>query len=72
MPISKVQALANLYVAGSSVFASTGISDPTFTIITLSIRLAEHLIGVLGDSWPPTAYVFSPNRGQRTSKPLNR
>lgn len=44
----KVHSLANLYVAGSSVFASTGISNPTFTIITLSIRLAEHLIGVLG------------------------
>jgi choline dehydrogenase-like flavoprotein len=43
----KVHSLANLYVAGSSVFASTGISNPTFTIITLSIRLAEHLIGVL-------------------------
>jgi choline dehydrogenase-like flavoprotein len=39
----KVHSLANLYVAGSSVFASTGISNPTFTIIALSIRLAEHL-----------------------------
>ena len=38
----------NLYVAGSSVFASTGVSNPTFTIITLSIRLAEHLAGRLG------------------------
>ena len=44
----KVHSLDNLYVAGSSVFASTGISNPTFTIITLSIRLAQHLIGVLG------------------------
>jgi choline dehydrogenase-like flavoprotein len=39
----KVHSLHNLYVAGSSVFPSTGISNPTFTIITLSIRLAEHL-----------------------------
>jgi choline dehydrogenase-like flavoprotein len=44
----KVHSLDNLYVAGSSVFPSTGISNPTFTIITLSIRLAEHLTGVLG------------------------
>jgi len=44
----KMHSLANLYVAGSSVFPSTGISNPTFTIITLSIRLAEHLTGVLG------------------------
>jgi choline dehydrogenase-like flavoprotein len=41
----KVHSLDNLYVAGSSVFASTGISNPTFSIIALSIRLAEHLSG---------------------------
>jgi choline dehydrogenase-like flavoprotein len=41
----KVHSLDNLYVAGSSVFASTGISNPTLTIIALSIRLAEHLTG---------------------------
>jgi len=41
----KVHTLDNLYVAGASVFPSAGVSNPTFTIITLSIRLAEHLIG---------------------------
>ncbi|MGA2287599.1 FAD-dependent oxidoreductase [Bradyrhizobium sp.] len=44
----KVHSLDNLYVAGSSVFATAGISNPTFTIITLSIRLAEHLSKTLG------------------------
>jgi choline dehydrogenase-like flavoprotein len=44
----KVHSLDNFYVAGSSVFPSAGVSNPTFTIITLSIRLAEHLGGVLG------------------------
>jgi choline dehydrogenase-like flavoprotein len=44
----KVHGLDNLYVAGSSVFPSSGISNPTFTIITLSIRLAEHLRGRIG------------------------
>jgi choline dehydrogenase-like flavoprotein len=39
----RVHSLDNLYVAGSSVFPSAGISNPTFTIIMLSIRLAEHL-----------------------------
>jgi choline dehydrogenase-like flavoprotein len=39
----KVHSLDNLYVAGSSVFPTAGISNPTFTIITLSIRLADHL-----------------------------
>lgn len=44
----KVHSLDNLYVAGSSVFPSAGISNPTFTIITLSIRLADHLAARLG------------------------
>jgi choline dehydrogenase-like flavoprotein len=44
----KVHSLANLYVAGASVFPSAGISNPTFTIITLSIRLAAHLRRALG------------------------
>jgi len=35
--------LDNLYVAGSSVWPSAGISNPTFTIIALAIRLARHL-----------------------------
>ncbi|MES2825354.1 MAG: GMC family oxidoreductase [Pseudomonadota bacterium] len=39
----RVHSLDNLYVAGSSVFPTTGISNPTFTIIALSIRLAEYL-----------------------------
>lgn len=39
----KVHGIDNLYVAGSSVFPTTGISNPTFTIITLSMRLAAHL-----------------------------
>lgn len=43
----KVHSLDNLYVAGASAFPSAGVSNPTFTIITLSIRLAEHLIGKL-------------------------
>lgn len=41
----KVHSMDNLYVAGSSVFVTAGVSNPTFTIITLSIRLADHLAG---------------------------
>ena len=33
----------NLYVAGSSVWRSAGISNPTHSIIMFSIRLAEHI-----------------------------
>jgi len=39
----KVFKLDNLYVAGSSVWASPGISNPTFSIVAFSIRLADHL-----------------------------
>ncbi|RZL45902.1 MAG: GMC family oxidoreductase, partial [Pedobacter sp.] len=33
----------NLYVAGSSVFPTSGHSNPTTTIIALAFRLADHL-----------------------------
>ena len=39
----KVHGIDNLYVAGSSSFGSTGHANPTFTIVQLSLRLAEHL-----------------------------
>ncbi len=39
----KVFGTDNLFVAGSAVWATAGIPNPTFSIITFSIRLAEHL-----------------------------
>ncbi len=39
----KVFGTDNLYVAGSSIWATAGISNPTFSIITFSIRLADHI-----------------------------
>ncbi|MCM5571732.1 GMC family oxidoreductase [Burkholderiaceae bacterium FT117] len=39
----RVHGLSNLYVAGSSVFPSAGASNPTFTILQLALRLADHL-----------------------------
>jgi choline dehydrogenase-like flavoprotein len=39
----KVHGLANLYVGGSSVFASTGFENPTYTIVQLALRLGDHL-----------------------------
>jgi len=33
----------NIYVAGSSVFASVGHANPTFSIVELTLRLADHL-----------------------------
>ena len=40
---SRVHGLQNLYLAGSSVFPTSGHSNPTLTLIALSIRLADHL-----------------------------
>jgi choline dehydrogenase-like flavoprotein len=39
----RVHGLANLYVAGSSVFTTGGSATPTMTLIALSLRLADHL-----------------------------
>ena len=39
----KVHGLQNLYVASCSVFPSGGSSNPTFTLMALTLRLAEQL-----------------------------
>jgi choline dehydrogenase-like flavoprotein len=44
----RVHAVENLYIGGSSVFASVGVSNPTYTIVKLALRLGDHLDAVLG------------------------
>jgi choline dehydrogenase-like flavoprotein len=39
----RVHGTANLYVAGSSVFATSGSANPTLSIAALTLRLADHL-----------------------------
>jgi choline dehydrogenase-like flavoprotein len=39
----RVHGTANLYVAGSSVFPTYGMDNPTMTIVALALRLADHL-----------------------------
>ena len=39
----RVHGMANLYVAGSSVFPTAGYTNPTLTIVALAHRLADHL-----------------------------
>jgi choline dehydrogenase-like flavoprotein len=41
----RVHGLANLYVAGSSVFPAAGYANPTLTLVALACRLADHLAG---------------------------
>jgi choline dehydrogenase-like flavoprotein len=44
----RVFGTSNLYVAGSSVFATGGGVPPTFTVATLALRLAAHVEAQLG------------------------
>ena len=39
----RVHGIANLFVAGSSVFPTGGYANPTLTIVALAVRLADHL-----------------------------
>ncbi|MCZ6783166.1 MAG: GMC family oxidoreductase, partial [Proteobacteria bacterium] len=39
----RVHGLANLFVAGSSVFPTYGTNNPTLTILALAFRLSDHL-----------------------------
>lgn len=39
----KVHGISNLYIAGPSVFPTSGYANPSLTIVALSIRLADHI-----------------------------
>jgi len=39
----KVHGINNLYIAGNSVFPTSGAANPTYTAIALVIKLADHL-----------------------------
>ena len=43
----RVHDLDNLYIGGSSVFATGGYANPTYTIVQLALRLGDHLAGRL-------------------------
>ena len=47
-PDGRLHTVENVYMAGTSVFPTSGNANPTFTIVALSIRLAEHLARVAG------------------------
>ncbi len=47
-PTQRLHEVENVYLAGASVFPTSGCANPTFTLVALSIRLAERLAQVLG------------------------
>jgi choline dehydrogenase-like flavoprotein len=44
----RVHGISNLFIAGSSVFPTYGTANPTYTILALAFRLADHLREELG------------------------
>ena len=40
---SRVHGVSNLYVAGSSIFPTSGIGNPTLTLLAMTYRLSDHL-----------------------------
>lgn len=43
----RMHEIDNLWVGGSSVFATGGVATPTYTLVALAVRLADHLKTVL-------------------------
>jgi choline dehydrogenase-like flavoprotein len=43
----RIHGMDNFYIAGSSVFSTGGGCNPTLTIIMMSLRLGDHLVGLL-------------------------
>ncbi|MDB5469278.1 MAG: glucose-methanol-choline oxidoreductase [Caulobacter sp.] len=47
-PDGRVHGLDNLHIAGSSVFPTSGIANPTLTLLALAVRMSDHLKPQLG------------------------
>jgi choline dehydrogenase-like flavoprotein len=43
----KVHGVENLFIAGSSCFPTAGSANPTYTIVALTLKLADHLKGLM-------------------------
>jgi choline dehydrogenase-like flavoprotein len=41
---AQVHGVDNLFIAGSSVFPNSGATGPSLTIVSLSLRLQDHLV----------------------------
>jgi choline dehydrogenase-like flavoprotein len=60
----KVHDISNLFIAGSSVFPTSGAAPPTLTIVAMSLRLSYHLKTVMDagrEATVSTAPVLAPS-----------
>jgi len=44
---ARVHGIGNLWVAGSSLFPTSGWANPTLTIVALALRTADHVSATL-------------------------
>ncbi len=42
-PDCRIHGLDNFFIAGSSVFPTSGFANPTYTIVALALRLSDHI-----------------------------
>jgi len=52
----------NLYIAGSSVFATASHANPTLMIVAMALRLGEHLTDVLENGLAPRLALSDPSQ----------
>ena len=70
-PHLRVHGVANLFLASCSVFPSAGSANPTFTLLALTIRLAEYIKVLLGARSVPVQEINALRSSPRgTSKEL--
>ena len=46
----KIHGVENLYVAGSSVYPTSGTANPTLTLVALALRISDHLRNQLSNT----------------------
>jgi hypothetical protein len=64
----RVHDVHNLFIAGSSVFPAYGHINPTLTIVALTLRLADHIKGLLASD-PAVTSVTHREAGHRIQVP---
>ncbi|MCF7992277.1 MAG: GMC family oxidoreductase [Thiohalocapsa sp.] len=60
----RVHGVDNLYIAGSSVFPTSGYANPTLTIVALALRLADHLAAESRRRYPNSLHPPADARGR--------